>query len=61
MDAPFTESTDKDDRLDARTRARLARADPHLLSPTRHHSETAQAHLVMIRARAALVSSRFLS
>lgn len=54
----ITESTRKDDRLDARTLARLARADPQLLSPIRHRSETAQAHLVMIRARAALVDAR---
>ncbi len=51
----ITESTRKNDRLDARTLARLARVDPELLSPIRHRSETAQTHLVMIRARAALV------
>src|SRR5579862_324376 len=54
----ITESTRKDDRLDARTLARLARIDPQLLSPVRHRSEKAQAHLVMIRARAALVEAR---
>jgi transposase len=54
----ITESTRKDDRLDARTLARLARVDPQLLSPIRHRSETAQGHLVMIRARAALVDTR---
>ena len=54
----ITESTRKDDRLDARTLARLARIDPQLLSPVRHRSEKAQAHLVMIRARAALVETR---
>jgi len=54
----ITESTRKDDRLDARKLARLARVDPELLSPIRHRSEGAQAHLVMIRARAALVEAR---
>jgi transposase len=54
----ITESTRKDDRLDARTLARLARIDPELLSPIRHRGETAQTHLVMIRARAALVETR---
>ena len=32
------ESRRKDDRLDARTLARLARIDPHLLSPVQHRS-----------------------
>ncbi len=54
----ITASTRKDDRLDARTLARLARIDPQLLSPIRHRSEKAQSHLVMIRARAALVEAR---
>jgi hypothetical protein len=35
----ITESTRKDDRLDARKLARLARVDPELLSPIRHRSE----------------------
>jgi transposase len=56
----ITESTRKDDRLDARKLARLARVDPELLSPIPHRSEGAQAHLVMIRARAALVEARTL-
>jgi len=54
----ITESTRKDDRLDARKLARLARVDPELLSPIRHRSEGAQADLAMIRARAALVEAR---
>jgi transposase len=54
----ITESTRKDDRLDARTLARLARVDPELLSPIRHRHETAQGHLVIIRARAGLVEVR---
>lgn len=52
------ESRRKDDRLDARTLARLARIDPQLLSPVRHRSAKAQIHLTMIRARAGLVSAR---
>src|SRR6202161_4757679 len=54
----ITKSSRKDDRLDARTLARLARIDPGLLSPVRHRSAKAQIHLTVIRARAALVSSR---
>jgi transposase len=45
------ESSRKDDRLDARMLARLARLDPRLLSPVQHRSAEAQIHL--IRARAA--------
>lgn len=52
------ESSRKDDRLDARTLARLARIDPKLLSPVRHRSAQAQVHLTVIRARAALVGAR---
>src|SRR6202022_1144456 len=52
------ESTRKDDRLDARTLARLARIDPELLGPVRHRSAKAQIHLTVIRARATLVSAR---
>ena len=52
------ESSRKDDRLDARTLARLARIDPRLLSPVQHRSAEAQAHLTAIRARAALVGAR---
>jgi transposase len=52
------ESSRKDDRLDARTWARLARIDPALLSPVRHGSAQAQIQLTVIRARAALVSTR---
>jgi transposase len=48
----------KDDRLDARTLARLARIDPELLSPVQHRSAQAQLHLKEIRARTALVSTR---
>jgi transposase len=52
------ESRRKDDRIDARTLARLARIDPQLLSPVQHRSAKAQIHLMVIRARAELVSAR---
>ncbi len=52
------ESSRKDDQLDARTLARLARIDPGLLGPVRHRSAKAQIHLTVIRARATLVSAR---
>jgi len=54
----ITKSRKKDDRLDARTLARLARIDPQLLSPVKHRSAQAQLHLTEIRARAVLVSAR---
>ena len=54
----ISQSRRKDDRLDARTLARLARIDPQLLSPVQHRSAQAQRHLTEIRARAVLVSSR---
>src|SRR6266852_8100070 len=52
------ESSRKDDQLDARTLARLARIDPELLGPVRHRSAKAQIHLTVIRARVELVSAR---
>src|SRR5215471_7479630 len=52
------ESRRKDDRLDAKTLARLARIDPQLLSPVKHRSAKAQTHLTVIRARAGLVRAR---
>ncbi len=52
------QSRRKDDRLDARTLARLARIDPNLLAPVKHRSAQAQAHLTVIRARAGLVRAR---
>jgi transposase len=52
------ESRKKDDRLDARTLARLARIDPQLLCPVQHRSAKAQADLTVIRARAGLVRAR---
>src|SRR5579864_8671830 len=54
----IVKSRRKDDRLDARTLARLARVDPQLLSPVQHRSAQAQLHLTEIRARAGLVSAR---
>src|SRR5947199_6342768 len=52
------ESRRKDNRLDARTLARLARIDPQLLCPVKHRSARAQADLTVIRARAGLVRAR---
>src|SRR6202161_4282825 len=52
------ESRKKDDRLDARPLARLARIDPQLLSPVKHRSAKAQRDLPVARARAGLVRSR---
>jgi transposase len=54
----IVKSRKKDDRIDARTLARLARIDPQLLSPVRHRSAQAQIHLTEIRARAELVRAR---
>jgi transposase len=51
-------SSRKDDRMDARMLARLARTDPVLLAPIRHRSEQAQAHLTVIRVREALLEAR---
>ncbi len=53
----ISKSSSKDDRMDARTLARLARLDPQLL-PIRHRSEGAQQDLMVIRVRAALVEAR---
>ena len=51
-------SSRKNDRMDAQMLARLARVDPQLLRPIRHRSEQAQADLMSIRIRAALVEAR---
>src|SRR3712207_7500900 len=48
----------KNDRLDARNLARLARLDPRLLSPLKHRGEVAQAHLALICSREALIEAR---
>jgi transposase len=52
------ESDHKNDKVDARTLARLARIDKDLLHPIRHRSEKAQADLAMLRARDVLVQVR---
>ena len=52
------ESSRKDDRMDPRTLARLARIDPQLLSPVQHRSAQAQIDLTVVRARTGLVSAR---
>src|SRR5260370_29062104 len=52
------ESRKKDDRLDARTLARLGRIDPQLLAPGKHRSAQAQADLMAIRARAGVARAR---
>ncbi|MGH9608727.1 MAG: IS110 family transposase [Bryobacteraceae bacterium] len=54
----ISESTSKDDKLDAQMLARLARIDPKLLRPVRHRSEQGQLDLLQIRVRAELVEAR---
>lgn len=54
----ITQSSRKNDKLDARSLARLARIDPQLLRPIQHRSEEAQQHLMVIRVRAALMEAR---
>jgi transposase len=54
----ITESSRKNDKLDAETLGRLARMDPQLLRPIQHRSEEAQLHLMQIRVRAGLVEAR---
>jgi transposase len=54
----ISESSRKNDRLDAEFLARLARADQKLLSPVRHRSEQAQSDLLGIRVRSQLVELR---
>jgi len=54
----ISESSRKDDRMDAQILARLARVDPALLYPIRHRGERVQQHLAMVKARAGLVDGR---
>jgi transposase len=54
----ISESSRKNDKLNAQMLARLARADPACLRPIRHRSEEAQKDLLTIRIRAALVEAR---
>ena len=48
----------KNDKVDARTLARLVRADPELLYPIRHRGAEVREDLVVLRARDALVAVR---
>jgi transposase len=54
----ISKSKKKNDKLDARKLARLAHADPQLLSPIKHRSMKAQMDLLKVRARAGLVEAR---
>lgn len=54
----ITRSLKKNDRNDAETLARLARADIGLLSPVEHRGERTQEHLAIVQARARLVEAR---
>jgi transposase len=48
----------KNDKVDARTLARLVRADPELLYPIQHRGDQARQDFVLLRAREGLVSAR---
>jgi transposase len=48
----------KNDKVDARTLARLVRADPELLYPIQHRGDQARQDLVLLRARGGLISAR---
>ena len=54
----ISQSSRKDDRVDAMTLARLVRVDPELLRPIQHRSEEAQLDLMRIRVRAGFVEVR---
>jgi transposase len=54
----ITESDRKNDRVDAESLARLARADRLLLAPIQHRTGEKQVQLSVIRARHVLVRSR---
>jgi transposase len=54
----ISQSSRKNDRLDAEFLARLARADRKLLAPVRHRSQETQADLMEVRVRAQLVELR---
>ena len=54
----ISESSGKNDRMDARMLARLVRVDAALLYPIRHRGQQAQEDLAMIKARAGLVDGR---
>ncbi len=54
----ISQSSRKNDRVDAELLARLARSDRALLSPVEHRGEAAQADLIAVRVRAQLVELR---
>jgi transposase len=54
----ISKSSHKDDKMDARKLAQMARGNVELLRPIRHRSERAQGDLLVIRVRAAMVESR---
>ncbi len=54
----IAEATLKNDAVDAQTLARLVRADPKLLSPIVHRSETTQRRRGVLRVRGVWVNSR---
>jgi len=54
------ENPTKDDRVDARYLARLARFEPALLSPVEHRDAASQRDMAMLRSREALVVARTL-
>lgn len=56
--ALITQNVRKSDIRDAETLARLAKADPKLLSPIHHRGEDAQKALALIKVRDRLVSAR---
>jgi len=56
--ALITNSNAKSDKRDARTLARLLRADPRLLSPIEHRAEKLQMDLTVIRMRDNLIETR---
>ena len=51
-------STNKQDRLDARVLAKVARMDPSLLYPIRHRARQTREDLAVLRARCHLVRMR---
>ena len=54
----ISQSARKDDKMDARMLARLARVGPELLRPIQHRSEQAQADRLAIQVRSTLVETR---
>jgi transposase len=54
----ITENEQKNDKRDARTLARLVRADPELLHPIKHRSEQAQRELLVLQVRDTQVRTR---